>query len=116
MSGSLSPKPVVDASDDRGHLLTEQSNPRSGQLDTLPVADPVDLFISEDVQPQPAVAAAAARVESDAAAAPLAEARSLVVVETISMSSSIEARRAEDLEVTDEDDAWGDRGLFRLAC
>ena len=59
MSGSLSPKPVVDASDDRGHLLTEQSNPRSRQLDTLPVADLVDLFISEDVKPQQAVAAAA---------------------------------------------------------
>ena len=59
MSGSLSPKPVVDASDDRGHLLTEQSNPRSGQLDTLPVAELVDLFISEDVKPQQAVAAAA---------------------------------------------------------
>ena len=59
MSGSLSPKPVVDASDDRGHLLTEQSNPRSRQLDTLPVADLVDLFISEAVKPQQAVAAAA---------------------------------------------------------
>lgn len=58
MSGSLSPKPVVDASDDRGHLLTEQSNPRSLQLDTLPVADLVDLFISEDVKPQQAVAGA----------------------------------------------------------
>ena len=59
MSGSLSPKPVVDASDDRGHLLTEQSNPRSRQLDTLPVAELVDLFISEDVKPQQAVEAAA---------------------------------------------------------
>ena len=59
MSGSLSPKPMVDASDDRGHLLTEQSNPRSRQLDTLPVAELVDLFISEDVKPQQAVEAAA---------------------------------------------------------
>ena len=59
MSGSLSPKTMVDASDDRGHLLTEQSNPRSRQLDTLPVAELVDLFISEDVKPQQAVAAAA---------------------------------------------------------
>ena len=50
---------MVDASDDRGHLLTEQSNPRSRQLDTLPVAELVDLFISEDVKPQQAVAAAA---------------------------------------------------------
>ena len=55
MSGSLSPKPMVDASDDRGHLLTEQSNPRSRQLDTLPVDELVDLFISEDVKPQQAV-------------------------------------------------------------
>ena len=59
MSGSLSPKTMVDASDDRGHLLTEQSNPRSRQLDTLPVAELVDLFISEDLKPQQAVAAAA---------------------------------------------------------
>lgn len=58
MSESLPPKPVVDASDDRGHLLTEQSNPRSRELDTLPVADLVDLFISEDIKPQQAVAEA----------------------------------------------------------
>ncbi|MGC6483569.1 MAG: N-acetylmuramic acid 6-phosphate etherase [Synechococcus sp.] len=59
MSGSLPPKSTLQASADRGHLLTEQPNPRSRALDTLAVADLVDLFISEDLKPQQAVAAAA---------------------------------------------------------
>lgn len=44
---------------DRGHLLTEQANPRSADLDLLPTRELVDLFCSEDRVPQQAVAAAA---------------------------------------------------------
>jgi N-acetylmuramic acid 6-phosphate etherase len=43
----------------RGHLLTEQANPRSTQLDALSTAELVDLFCDEDRRPQEAVAAAA---------------------------------------------------------
>ena len=44
---------------DRGHLLTEQANPASGELDLLSTADLVQLFCEEDLRPQQAVAAAA---------------------------------------------------------
>ncbi len=56
----LSPKDssLVEASDDRGHLLTEQANPRSRDLDILSTEDLVELFISEDIKPQEAVAGA----------------------------------------------------------
>jgi N-acetylmuramic acid 6-phosphate etherase len=43
----------------RGHLLTEQANPRSTQLDALSTAELVELFCDEDRRPQEAVAAAA---------------------------------------------------------
>jgi len=43
----------------RGHLLTEQANPRSTDLDTLSTTDLVELFCEEDRRPQEAVAAAA---------------------------------------------------------
>mgnify|MGYP001554380914 CR=1 FL=1 len=49
----------IPASEDRGHLLTEQANPRSHNLDCLSTADLVDLFVTEDRRPQEAVAAAA---------------------------------------------------------
>ena len=44
---------------DRGHLLTEQANPRSADLDRLASRELVELFCSEDRVPQQAVAAAA---------------------------------------------------------
>ncbi|MEB3331884.1 MAG: N-acetylmuramic acid 6-phosphate etherase [Synechococcaceae cyanobacterium] len=47
------------ASGDRGHLLTEQANPLSEQLDQLPTAELVELFCRNDLEPQRAVAAAA---------------------------------------------------------
>jgi len=50
---------VINPSEDRGHLLTEQTNPRSCDLDLLNTQSLVDLFISEDVKPQQAVAGAA---------------------------------------------------------
>lgn len=43
----------------RGHLLTEQPHPRSGELDALSTTDLVALFCDEDRRPQEAVAAAA---------------------------------------------------------
>ena len=56
----LSPKDssLVEASEDRGHLITEQANPRSRDLDILSTEDLVELFISEDIKPQEAVAGA----------------------------------------------------------
>ncbi len=51
---------TLQPSDDRGHLLTEQSNPRSRQLDELTTADLVSLFVEEDRRPQEAVAGASA--------------------------------------------------------
>jgi N-acetylmuramic acid 6-phosphate etherase len=45
--------------DDRGHLLTEQANQLSTNLDQLATADLVQLFCEEDRRPQQAVAAAA---------------------------------------------------------
>ena len=47
------------ASPDRGHLLTEQANPRSTDLDALSTEALVQLFCQEDLRPQQAVAAAA---------------------------------------------------------
>ena len=44
---------------DRGHLLTEQANPASAELDQLSTSDLVALFVENDLKPQQAVAAAA---------------------------------------------------------
>ena len=59
---------------DRGHLLTEQANPLSANLDQLSTDQLVDLFCRNDLEPQRAVAAAApARAAAvDAIAARLA--------------------------------------------
>ena len=43
----------------RGHLLTEQANPLSADLDALSTRDLVAVFVEEDRRPQEAVAAAA---------------------------------------------------------
>jgi N-acetylmuramic acid 6-phosphate etherase len=48
------------AAADRGHLLTEQANPLSIDLDALETEALVQLFCQEDLRPQQAVAAAAA--------------------------------------------------------
>jgi N-acetylmuramic acid 6-phosphate etherase len=50
---------VADSSLDRGHLLTEQANPASEELDRLDTAALVQLFCENDLEPQRAVAAAA---------------------------------------------------------
>jgi N-acetylmuramic acid 6-phosphate etherase len=47
---------------DRGHLLTEQPNPASEQLDQLDSFALVELFCQNDLEPQRAVAAAAPRL------------------------------------------------------
>ena len=52
MSGSL-------AGADRGHLLTEQANPLSEQLDQLPTDELVALFCANDLEPQRALERAA---------------------------------------------------------
>ena len=44
----------------RGHLLTEQVNPASSELDALCTEDLVGVFVAEDRKPQEAVAGAAA--------------------------------------------------------
>ncbi len=44
---------------DRGHLLTEQPNPASAELDQLPTDQLVALFVENDLQAQQAVAGAA---------------------------------------------------------
>ena len=49
---------------DRGHLLTEQPNPRSTALDLLDTADLVRLFVEEDRRPQQAVADASASISA----------------------------------------------------
>ena len=49
---------VNAVSSDRGHLLTEQPNPKSIALDLLETAELVRLFVDEDRRPQSAVAAA----------------------------------------------------------
>ncbi len=51
-------KRELEPSIDRGHLLTEQANPRSVDLDLLETSALVDLFIEEDLRPQQAVAGA----------------------------------------------------------
>ena len=51
--------PDLKPSSDRGHLLTEQCNPLSAQLDQLETGDLVELFVQEDRRPQEAVAAVA---------------------------------------------------------
>ena len=48
----------LQPSEDRGHLLTEQANARSLDLDQRSTSDLVDLFIEEDRRPQQAVAGA----------------------------------------------------------
>lgn len=50
---------TAPASGDRGHLLTEQANPASEQLDSLSTEALVQLFCENDRDPQRAVAAAA---------------------------------------------------------
>ena len=52
-------QPAPQTATDRGHLLTEQPNPASAQLDRLSTAALVQLFCDNDLQPQRAVAAAA---------------------------------------------------------
>lgn len=49
---------------DRGHLLTEQPNPRSTALDLLETAELVQLFVEEDRRPQSAVSAASAAISA----------------------------------------------------
>ena len=49
---------------DRGHLVTEQPNPRSTALDLLDTAELVRLFVEEDRRPQQAVADAAASISA----------------------------------------------------
>ena len=49
----------ADQAQNRGHLLTEQANPRSAELDRLSTQELVELFCDEDRLPQQAVAAAA---------------------------------------------------------
>ena len=58
---------------DRGHLLTEQANPASADLDLLSTSELVQLFCEEDLRPQQAVAGAAAELSAaiDAIAARL---------------------------------------------
>jgi N-acetylmuramic acid 6-phosphate etherase len=50
---------LSDSGGDRGHLLTERPNPASEDLDRLPTASLVELFCTNDLLPQQAVAAAA---------------------------------------------------------
>lgn len=49
---------------DRGHLLTEQPNPRSTALDLLDTTELVTLFVEEDRRPQQAVADASASISA----------------------------------------------------
>ena len=60
---------------DRGYLLTEQANPASERLDQLSTADLVSLFCANELEPQRALAAAAAPLAEavDAIAARLAD-------------------------------------------
>jgi N-acetylmuramic acid 6-phosphate etherase len=53
---------VIRPDSDRGHLLTEQAHPLSERLDELSTAEMVALFCSNDLEPQRAVAAAAAQL------------------------------------------------------
>ncbi|MGB3312472.1 MAG: N-acetylmuramic acid 6-phosphate etherase [Nodosilinea sp.] len=60
---------------DRGHLLTEQANPRSAQLDRLSAIELVDLFNQEDQRTLEAIAGAREGLAAaiDAAASALAQ-------------------------------------------
>ncbi|MFM1901491.1 MAG: hypothetical protein RLZZ216_2067 [Cyanobacteriota bacterium] len=58
MTESTSRRDSITPSEDRGHLMTEQANPRSTDLDRLSTAELVELFVNEDRRPQEAVAAA----------------------------------------------------------
>jgi N-acetylmuramic acid 6-phosphate etherase len=58
MNYRTSGKITLHPSCDRGHLLTEQVNPKSEFLDRLSTEELVSLFSDEDQQPQRAVAAA----------------------------------------------------------
>ena len=49
---------------DRGHLLTEQPNPRSTALDLLDTVELVRLFVEEDRRPQQAVSDASASISA----------------------------------------------------
>ncbi|WP_225885283.1 N-acetylmuramic acid 6-phosphate etherase [Leptolyngbya sp. KIOST-1] len=73
MPASSSAHPPVDPAD-RGHLLTEQANPRSTDLDRLSSLELVDLFNREDQRTLEAIAAARAPLAAaiDAATAALA--------------------------------------------
>lgn len=57
MPASSSVHPPSDPAD-RGHLLTEQANPRSAQLDQLSAIELVDLFNQEDLRTLEAIAGA----------------------------------------------------------
>ena len=46
---------MIEPSADRGHLLTEQTNPSSESLDLLPTDALISLFVEEDRRPQMAV-------------------------------------------------------------
>lgn len=56
---SATPFSAANGRSSRGHLLTEQPNPRSSELDRLETAQLVQLFIEEDRRPQEALAGAA---------------------------------------------------------
>lgn len=53
---------MIRLDSDRGHLLTEQAHPLSESLDELSTAEMVALFCQNDLEPQRAVAAAAAQL------------------------------------------------------
>ena len=57
-------QPDAAVSADRGHLLTEQPNPRSTALDLLDTVELVRLFVEEDRRPQQAVAEASASISA----------------------------------------------------
>lgn len=67
--------PAPSSSRDRGHLLTEQANPLSADLDTLASDALVELFCRNELETQRALAAAAPQLAAavDAIAARLAE-------------------------------------------
>jgi N-acetylmuramic acid 6-phosphate etherase len=46
----MNPEPTFSSFQERGHLLTEQANPNSHNLDQLSSMELVDLFIQEDAQ------------------------------------------------------------------
>ena len=54
----------MNPSGNRGYLTTEQSNPRSADLDVLSTIDLVKLFIDEDRKPQLAVEGASEAISA----------------------------------------------------